>query len=305
MSQMLAALGDPALLESIPRFVAPILLAAQGGALCQRAGVFDIALEGKMLAGAFAAVAVSYALHSAGAGVLAGMLAGVLAGALFAAAAVWKRGDHIVVSIALNILASGITVFALRALFGVKGAFDHPRIAALPRFDLPLLADVPGLGPLFANQTILVWLAVATAAAMQVFLFRHPLGLRLRGVGEHPGAARSLGVPVARTQTAALLVCGALCGLAGAQLSIGAVSLFVEDMTAGRGWIAVVAVLLGAGHPLGVALVALLFGVVDALSVRVQGLGVPQQLTETLPYLATLLALVVAAARRRRASRPA
>ncbi|MCG8423510.1 MAG: ABC transporter permease [Proteobacteria bacterium] len=296
---MLDLLAESTFISSIPRFVAPILLAAQGGALCQRAGVFNIALEGKMLGAAFAAVAASYATQSAVIGVLAAVLTGALAGLVFAVVSVWKRADSIVVSIALNLLISGLTAFALRAVFGVKGAFDDPRIAALTAFDVPLLADVPLLGPLFTDQTALVWLSVAVTALMHVFLFHHPWGLRLRGVGENPLAARSMGVSVTRAQTGALIVCGVLCGLAGAQLSIGAVSLFVEDMVAGRGWIAVVAVMLAVAHPWGVALVALLFGTVDSLSFRIQGVGAPQQFTEMLPYLATLIALILAALKRK------
>lgn len=302
MSGVLELLGDPTYWGSIPRFVTPILLAALGGALCQWAGIFNIALEGKMLGGAFAAVAVSYATGSAVAGALAAMVAGILAGAIFAAASAWKRGDPIVVSIALNILLSGLTIFSLRAFFGVKGAFDDPGIVALARRDVPLLSDLPLVGPLFAEQTVLPWLALALTAAAQLLLFRHRFGLRLRGVGENPLAARSLGISVARMQAIALVACGALCGLAGAQLSIGTVSLFVEDMSAGRGWIAVVAVMLAGAHPWAVALVALLFGAVDSLSFRIQGIGLPQQLTEALPYVVTLIALVLAAARRRRAA---
>jgi simple sugar transport system permease protein len=297
--EIVRGLGDPAFVGAIPRFVAPILLAALGGTLCQRVGVFNIALEGMMLGGAFAAVAASYAAGSALAGVAAAMLAGMLVGALFAAASVWKRGDAIVVGIALDILASGVTIFALRALFGVRGAFDDPRIVALPRFDVPLLADVPGIGPFFAGQTALVWLAIVAVAVVHGFLFWHPLGIRWRGVGEHPAAARSAGVSVNRAQAAALIVCGLLCGLAGAQLAIGTVSLFVENMTAGRGWIAVVVVLLGAARPALVAVVAVLFGVVDAAGFRLQGLGLPQQLTEMLPYVVTLAALAVSGWRRR------
>lgn len=266
-------LADGAFVGSIPRFAAPLVLAGLGGVLCRRVGVFNVALEGMMLAGAFASVAGSYATGSALAGVVAAALAGALVGALFALAAVWKRGDAIVVGIALNILAVAATSFALRALFGVRGSFDDPRITALPRIDVPLLAEVPGAGPLFAGQTALVWLAALAVAAVHVFLFRHPLGIRWRGVGEHPAAARSLGVSVGRVRATALVACGLLCGLAGAQLAIGTVSLFVENMTAGRGWIAVVVVLLGAGRPVLVAALAVLFGVVDAVGFRLQGLG--------------------------------
>ena len=296
----LSAFGDPVWWGSIPRFVVPVLLAAQGGALCQRAGVFNIALEGKMLAGAFAAVAVSYATGSALLGALAALLAGMLFGAIFAVASAWKRGDAIVVSIAINLLASGMTAFGLRAFFGRKGSFDDPGIVALDSFDIPLLGELPVIGAFFAGQTAVVWLALVLTVAAHGFLVHHRWGLWLRGVGENPAAARSAGVSVAWVRTGALLACGAFCGLAGAQLSIGAVSLFVEDMSAGRGWIAVVVVIMARARPWTVALVALLFGAVDSLSVRIQGAGLPQQVTEALPYVVTLLVLVLASRRRAR-----
>ena len=137
---------------------------------------------------------------------------------------------------------------------------------------------------------------------MQFLLFRHRLGLRIRGVGENPDAALSLGVNVSTIQLATLLISGALCGLAGAQLSLGNVTLFVENMSAGRGWMAVVAVMLGRGSPLGVLAASLLFGFTDSLGFRLQGLRLPSQFTETVPYLVTLLSLLLVATYRRRAS---
>jgi len=295
-------LFDASLLNSAFRFVTPILLAALGGALCQRVGVFNIALEGLMLTGAFAAVAGSYLFTNAGLGVLTAVLASALLAAVFALFTVTLGSDEIVAGIAINLLAAGLTVFLLRTLFGVKGAFQDPRIVGLAKLDLPAIEKVPVLGPLLSGHTWIVYLSLLLVVVIQFLLFRHRLGLRMRGVGENPEAALSLGVRVQAIRFGTLVVSGALCGLAGAQLSLGNVTLFVENMSAGRGWMAVVAVMLGRAHPLGVLGASFLFGFTDSLGFRLQGLRLPSQFTEMLPYLVTLLSLFLFAAYRQRTS---
>ncbi|MFD4568720.1 ABC transporter permease [Streptomyces sp. NPDC058251] len=200
------------------------------------------------------------------------------------------RASRAVAVLPPNLLAVGLTSFLLRTVFGVQGTFDDPSLAGLP-----LLG---GFSPL----AYVAWAAVGVAALM---LSRHVWGLRLRGVGKAPRAAATLGVRPARYQYAAVLVSGVLCGLAGAQLALGNVTLFSENMTAGRGWIAVVAVMLGRALPLGVLLAALLFGLAEAAGFRLQGLGLPQQATDAAPYVVTLGALFLTTARRRRRTRPA
>ena len=300
----LASIFDPSLLNSTLRFVTPILLAALGGMLCQRAGIFNIALEGLMLVGAFAAVVGSHFGGGAFAGVLSAMIAGGAMALLMALFIVTLKGDSVVVSIAINLLAVGLTAYLLRALFGVRGAFRDPQLRGLATIDLPLIADVPVLGSLLSGHTILVYLALTLVPASFVLLFRQVWGVRIRGVGEHPEAAASLGVRVGHVQYSVLVVSGVLCGLAGAQLSLGNVTLFVENMSAGRGWIAVVAVMLGQANPLGIAATSLVFGFTDSLGFRLQGLHLPAQLTEAVPYLATLTGLFLIAWRRRRPVAP-
>ncbi len=291
---------DATLLNSTFRFVTPILLAALGGLICERVGVFNIALEGLMLTGAFAAVVGSYFAGNAVVGVLAAVAAGVALAGIFALFAINLRGDMIVLGIALNLLASGLTIFLLRTIFGVKGAFQDPAVQGLGKIDLLLLADAPVLGPLLSGHSWVIYLTWLLVAAMYVFLFQHPLGLRMRGVGEHPEAAATLGVNVAALRYLAVLLSGALCGLAGAQLSLGNVTLFVENMSAGRGWIAVVAVMFGQAHPLGVLAASLLFGLADSIGFRLQGLQMPSQFTGMVPYVVTLVSLFVVEAQRRR-----
>jgi len=289
---MLDLLFDPSFAASVPRFVTPILLAALGGALCERAGVFNIALEGFMLTGAFAAVLGAYFFGSPYAGALAAIIAGIAMGLIFAEFNLRRGGDPIVVSIAVNILAAGLTTYLLRSIFDVTGAFNDPAIVGFEAVHIPLLASIPFIGRLFSGQSILFYLALLAVPALHFFFARHRLGLRMRAAGENPAALQAGGVSPSLVQLCALVGCGALCGLAGAQLSIANVNLFVENMSAGRGWIAVVAVLLSRGRPLPLLLIAVVFGVVDSLSFRVQGLGLPQQFTDMMPYLATLVVLV-------------
>lgn len=304
MSDLLG-LFDAPLLHSTIRSVTPILLAALGGLICERAGVFNIGLEGLLLTGAFASVAGSFYSGSALGGVVVAVLAGMLLAGLFAVLGVTLRGNIIVIGIAINLLAAGTTVYLLRQLFDVRGTFQDPRLEGLPDIDLPLIADVPVIGEALSGHSPLVYLSWVLVAATQVLLFRHAIGLRLRGVGERPEAAETLGVRVNPLRYGAVLASGALCGLAGAQLALGNVTLFTENMSAGRGWIAVVAVMLGQAHPLGVFGASLLFGFADTLGFRLQGLGLPQQVTGAIPYLLTLLALFLVQARRRVAARPA
>ncbi|MGD9915776.1 MAG: ABC transporter permease [Rhizobiaceae bacterium] len=290
---MLDLLLDPSFLDSIPRFVTPILLAALGGAICERAGVFNIGLEGMMLTGAFFAVVGAFFTGSPWLGALAAIAAGAAMGAVFAEFHLRRGGDSIVISIAINLLAAGATAFLLRVIFDKAGAFNDPGIAGFGVIDIPLVEDIPFVGHMISGQSPLFYVALALAWGLHIFFARHRLGLRIRAAGQNPAALKAGGVNPLGVQFWALLLCGALCGLAGAQLSISNVNLFVENMSAGRGWIAVVAVLLTRGRPWPLFFIALLFGAVDSLSFRVQGLGLPQQFTDMMPYLATLVVLTL------------
>ena len=288
---------DAALVSSIIRASIPILLAALGGLMCERAGVFQISLEGMMLLGAFTGVAVSYASGNAYLGVLAAVVGGMATSMFLAFGNVTRGGDPIVIGVAVNLFALGLTGFLLPQLFDVRGVFRDPAIVGLGRFEIPLLHDIPVIGPALFELTLPGYLAFIAVPVLWVVLFRTPLGLRLRGVGERHVAAQTLGVPVTAYQYGAVAFSGGMAGLAGAQLSLGNVVQFAENMTAGRGWIAVVAVLLGRAHPFGVLGACLLFGGAEALGFRLQGNGMAVQVTDALPWVVTLAALV--AARRR------
>ncbi|MFD4482319.1 ABC transporter permease [Streptomyces sp. NPDC058471] len=289
---------DSALFHSALLALTPILLAALGGAICERAGVFNIGLEGMMLIGCFSGVAGSWFTGSAWLGVVFAALASAAYSMILAVGTISLRGDAVVLGVALNLLAVGLTGFLLRTVFGVQGTFSDPDLAGLDGIDIPFA------GAVLSGHSALVYLSWAAVAVAGVFLARHPWGLRLRGVGEAPDAAATLGVSPTKYQYAAVLTSGVLCGLAGAQLALGNVTLFSENMTAGRGWIAVVAVMLGRALPLGVLLAGLLFGVAEAVGFRLQGLGMPQQATDAAPYVVTLAALFLSTARRRRRKQP-
>ena len=280
------------LLSQVLDLMTPVLLAAMAGTLCERAGVFNIALEGKMLVGAFAAVAASIAFGSPLLAVLFAVACTAIFSSPLALGGARFGGDPIVIGIGLNLLAAGLTTYLLSALFGVTGTLVDPAVTALPRFGIGALAGLPVLGAIVDGHNLLVYLSWLLVLVLNIYLFRTRWGLRLRGIGEVPSAAAAMGANVNRYQTAIVLLAGALCGLAGAQLALGSVALFAENMTAGRGWIAVVAVMLGRAHPLGIALACFGFGLADAIGLRLQGQGLPNQITDIAPYAITLLAMI-------------
>ncbi len=284
---------DGALIESIPRLFTPVLLAAIGSALCERVNVFNIALEGMMLIGAFAAVVGTFLTGSALAGLALAMVAGAASGLVFSYFGVTRGGDHIIVSIGFNVLAIGLTAFLLGQIFGVRGQFDDPKIVQLPRIDLGPVDRIPVIGDFLSGQSILAWFAVIMVFAVHWFLKNHKYGLRLRAAGQNDTAMRTVGVSPDRIKMAALVACGTLCAMGGAQLSISNVTLYTEGMSAGRGWIALVIVMMCSARLLWILPTVLLFGLVDALGFRMQGLGLPQQLTESLPYVLAIVVLML------------
>src|SRR5579872_2449614 len=220
----MSGLITPFLMQSAVQAITPILLADLAGSLCQRVGVFNVALEGHILIGAFAAIVGSYFTQSAAGGVAAAVAAAIVFSLILAYGATIFRGDQVVICIGMNVLASGLTAYLLRVLFGVSGVFSDPSVVSLSKIRLPALREIPVIGWGFASQTPVTWLAWALVAVVSVVLFRTPIGLRLRGVGEQPDAAETLGVDVTMYRVVTVLLAGALCGLAGAQLSLGAVS---------------------------------------------------------------------------------
>ena len=298
--EALGAVLDIALLASTIRLVAPILLAALGGLLSERAGIFNVGLEGLMLAGAFAAVAGTHVSGNPFVGLGFAVVAAVVLSVVYAIVVVDLGGDAIVAGLALNLLSLGLTTYLIRPVFGVQGSFYDPSMPGLPNIHIAVIEDIPVAGTLLSGYSPLVYLAFALAVVLAVLLFRHPWGIRLRAVGESPVAAASVGIPVRTVRYGALVGTGVLCGLAGAQLSISLVTQFVLGMTAGRGFIALVAVMFGRAHPIGVLGASLLFGFLYALTLRLQGSGLAPQFVAMVPYVATIVVLVLFAIRERR-----
>ncbi len=269
----------------------PILLAGLGGALTYYAGVFNIAMEGMMLMGAFCAVLGSYFFQSWAIGIGAALAGSLALSIIFIIFAVYLKTDEFLTGIALNLFAVGATTYFLREIFSVKGGFADPAIIAIPRLSLPFLADIPFIGRIISGQNLIVYLSIFITAFTAYLVFKSRFGLRLRAAGYNPDCLNASGVSADSVRKTSLLLCGLLCGLAGAFLSLGYVRLFSENMSAGRGWISLAAVIFVKGNPWGIALVSLLFGFTDGFGLFMQQFGVPSQFTGMLPYFATIVAL--------------
>jgi len=280
----------------------PILLAALGGAFTYYAGMFNIAMEGMMLAGAFAAVIGSYFLHSWVAGMAFAVAGALVLALVFILFSVVLRTDEFVTGIALNLFALGATTYLLRQTFHVKGVFTSPGIVAVPRVDVPFVDKVPVLGDVLSGQNLIVYLSVLAVAVTQYIVFGTRFGLRLRAAGYSAACLDSSGVSSSSVRIKSLVLCGIFCGLAGAFLSLGYVRLFSENMSAGRGWISLAAIILVGGNPLGIALISLVFGFFDGTGLLLQNYGVPSQFSAMIPYAATLVALYAYSMKGRRRS---
>jgi simple sugar transport system permease protein len=307
MTELFLAVFSFAFLATIIRTTTPLLLSTLGGLIADLSGALNVALEGQMLIGCLTAVIVSvYAPWYVA--VAAAIVAGGMLGLLMALFALKLKADIILVGFAINILASGGTVFALTlATGGDKGTSINLPSKAIPALDLSFLSSIPGIGPIltaiFSGHSILSWVALILVAVIWYFLYRTPWGLWLRGVGEYPAAPEAAGIPVLRIRMYSLLVSGALAGLGGAQLAMFNYVGFTRDMTAGRGFIALGAVLLGARHPMGALLAALLFGTFDGLTTVLPGIyqWIPPEIIHMMPFIVTILALVMFSIRAQRA----
>ena len=305
IQDILAHLGGAGFLGTVLRVSTPILLAALGALISDRAGVINIGVEGIMLAGAFAGVAASAATGSAWAGLVVAILVGMAMGGLLGLAVHVLRADLVLSGVALNLAAASGTVLLLFALTGDKGMSGGLASKVLPSLPLAFLSGVPVagefLGRVVGNQHVLTWAALLSVPLVWLLLMRTPFGLRLRAVGENPEAAAIAGVQVVRVQFAALLLSGAFAAAGGAFLSMGYVTWFAGGMSAGRGYIAIAAEVMGRGGAFGTCAASLVLGAADALAIDLQGIGLPSELMQTVPYVVPVVALVLNAMRTRRA----
>jgi general nucleoside transport system permease protein len=290
----LVYLTDPSFagfLSASMRLAIPILLAALGGLFSERSGVLNISLEGTMLVGAFFGFAAAYASGHLEIGVIAAIFAGIIFALGLGFYTITLGANQVVVGISMNLLAVGATAYFYRLAFGAGTA--SPRVTSFPPLDLGLLGDIPVIGPLLFREDALAYLALALIVVSWIVIAKTRFGLNIRAVGEHPQAAESLGVSVEPIRYAAVVISGGLAGLGGAFLSLSATGVFLDNMTAGRGYIALAILILGRRHPFGVLLASLLFGAADALQIRAQLLpiGVPLQFLLMLPYILTIIVL--------------
>ena len=291
-------------LDSTIRLTTPLLLACLAGLYSERAGIFDIGLEGKMLAAAFLSAAIAFVSGSVWLGLLAGVAASVVLSLLHGLASITFRGNQLISGLAVTMLAQGFTVLIAQDWFSQGGR--TPSLAGGARFTpitLPFadaLADVPVFGPIYAElisgHSILVYLAFAMVPLTWWVLFRTRFGLRLRAVGENPAAVDTAGISVTGLRFAAVLICGVLCGIAGAYLSTALQAGFVKDMTAGRGYIALAALIFAKWRPWHALWSCLLFGLLQAVALRFQninlgGIVIPVQVMDALPYILTVVIL--------------
>lgn len=279
------------LLEATVRISIPLTLAALGGLLCERSGVFNIGLEGMMLFGAFSGAVVAASFGSPWLGLLIAMLMGSMLGLVIGLLCVTLDGDQIVVGIMLNIFVLGLTSILFRTMFGMSG--QTGAAPKLPTIEIPYLSDIPAVGTALFGQDVLTYATLVIIVVMTIVIFHTPFGIRLRSAGDQPFALDAAGVSVKRIRYLALVLSGILGGLGGAHLTLVQLSFFTDGMTNGRGFIALAAIIFGRWHPVGVFVAALLFALVEGIQLRLQayGVDVPYQLLATLPYLVTIAAL--------------
>ncbi len=284
-------------LASILRVVTPILLPSLGALVSNQAGVINVGLEGIMLAAAFTGAIVSANTQSAWIGALAGVLAGVALALLLAFFHLQMNGDLVLGGVAINILGSAGTVALMVQLTGDQSSTSGLKSLLMPTIDLPILKSIPLIGDflyvVLGTQNVVTWLALLSVAAIWFLLYRTPIGRHIRAVGENPDAAASVGIDVRRIRYLALGLSGALAGLGGVYMSMGYLTSFIRDMTAGRGFIALATPALGNNAPLGTALASLFFGFAYAFSLRLGTLNIPPEYAQMIPYVATILALVL------------
>ena len=280
-----------AFLEASVRLGIPLALAAMGETITERSGVINIGLEGSLIAGALGGALGALAIGGPGGGILVGALAGALVAMIFAGFAVGLGTDQIITGNAITLGGLGGAGAIYQARFGTTGtALTLPTLSSLP---IPLLSDIPIIGSALFNQAPTTYFTYLLAPALWYFVYRTEWGLELRAVGEEPDAAAAAGVRVKQSRFWATVFGGALAGIAGAHLALAHAGTFAENMSAGRGFIAIAVVVLGRWNPLLVLLAALFFGAASALQFQAQtlGLDVPYQLFLAFPYLLTLLAL--------------
>lgn len=287
----LEAVVDAGLFAATLRFATPLAFAAMGGIFCERSGVFNIALEGMMLAGAFFGIWAAAWSGSWVVGIVMAMVFGGLLALIHAFFSIHLRADQVVTGTAINFFALGVTGYLFRYIYGAEGTPSD--VARIPTVTVPGLKDIPFVGDVIGSMNLMIWFMIALLFITWIVIFKTPVGLRIRSVGEHPKAADTVGISVYGVRYVSVVLSGMFAALGGAYLSIGFVGSFNENMTLGRGFIALAAVIFGKWRPFPAFGACLLFGFSSGLAQRLQNeAGISSNLLQTLPYILTLIALV-------------
>lgn len=281
------------LLAVVARVTTPIVLCASGGLYCQMAGAPNITLEGAMLMAAFAGVAGSYYTGSAMAGLLCAIAGSMLINLLFGFLHLKLGGEGTITGFAINSLCLGLTTFLLRSMFHVTGTLVDDRIVGLPKYSVPVLKDIPVIQQLFTGHTLCTYFSWFFVILTYIIFYKTKYGMNVRACGENPAAVAAVGVSIKGIRWSTVLISGFMSGLAGAQISLGYLSMFSENMTSGRGFIALAAIMLSGGKPIAMFVAALLFGVAEGLSNQAQLTAVSSHLILTLPYLMVIAVLLM------------
>ena len=271
------------------RMAIPLTLASIGGTLCERSGIINLGIEGMMLSGAFGAVVGTHVTGNPWLGVLFAIVIGGLCGLLHAVLCIKFRTNQSVSGVGINILASGLTIVLCRAIWDSDGISGS--VAQVPPITIPVLNKIPILGALFEKQSPYLYITVLIVLISWYVMYRTKIGLRLRTIGDHPKAAATAGINVTKYRYVAVIICGMLCGLGGSFLSIVQSNLFVKDMVAGRGYMALAATIFGGWNPAGSFFASLLFAFAQAIRINLT-LNIPEQFVQMLPYVLTMLVLM-------------
>lgn len=293
MSAFLQTILTPDFVFTVIRVMTPILFAALSCMVFTKGGIDSIGIEGIMLICSMTGPVFSYLTQSAIGGVIGAIVTGILLAFLFGYVTLQLKAVEILAGIALNTMASGLTIFVIYYVAGEKGSTQSLFSPVVPNIEIPVLSSIPILGDILSGHNILTYLAIILTFVLAYVFYSTPLGLRIRSVGENAQAAASVGINVMKYKYITLAIAGTLAGLGGAFMSMGYVSFFSKEMIAGRGFIGMAAEAMGMGNPFGIFLASGLFGIADSLAVRLQLLNFPAQLIQTIPYMITIIAISI------------
>jgi len=277
------------------RMATPIIFATMGGIFSSQSGIFNVGLESLLIIGAFFAVVGSVKTGDPMGGLLFAVIACLIASLIFALLHLELKANEIIVGLAMNIFAAGMTNYLLVEMLDATGVYQSDLIIGFKEVHIPFIKDIPFLGDLVSGHFPLVYVAFLSVWVVYLILYKTPFGFHLRAVGEKPQAAESIGINPKKMKYFGLLASGLMSAFGGTFLSLSYLNLFAEGMTAGRGWLALAAINFGGSKPVRSLIACLIFGFADALAVRLQQFGLPSQIVLMLPYVSTLIVLLVSA----------